>query len=836
MNRRQFNRNLASAVVATAAESAVRALPLTQSEWWHRLPPMSPPSPQYLQTNLARYNPVWTSQGSSSLDSMPLSGAHGTGLNVWVQQDTVCFYIGRNDTYDEDGNLLKLGCVQIRLDPNPFVAAVAFEQKLDLYSSLIEIQARSSLGRICVMRLWLDVRHPNAVVEIESAENVAMEVSFLTWRDQLSHYRIENWNHADRHETVDQQQRVTPDHIEAGEEALLWYHQNDNARLVSEQMRREQDFSEPEDVVVDPSRDLIFGGMLRGSNVRFLKQGPVRWQQWEGRSWTYRSAQSCKRHLVTVCLAVEQTRSLGEWKQKLTERSIESMTELYCRHARQRAKAWWAEFWTRSYIFINPQCGPGDSGWQVGKNYQLFRYMLACNREGKLPLKFNGGIFNMDASLPQGYRIADGKTPAPAPPDYRRWSNLFMAQNQRLVGWPSVASGDDDLVVPSLDFYADRLNTAVQRSRRYWHHEGAVFVEPLSLYGLPVQALATATGPCSAKHLALHFSIMIEFAYMAIEWASYSGKKIARYLPLVESVVRFYDEHFRRECLWRTGAEYSADGRLVLFPMNCLELYTNAEDPIEVVSGLRRVVESILALPTGDVPAPMREYFMKLRLHLPLIPTEHRANRAVLSPAAKYDSASPMNRTEFPEMYAVWPYCLYGLGSRNGNDMAVNTWDTLPANRKPAMDFVSWQCTPVYAARMGKTEAAKDLIVEKLSDKNASLRFTAFFGPGHDWIPDHNWGGSGMVGLQNMLVAPSDAGLCLLPAWPREWDVEFQLHLPEQGVIRGSLKKKNLVQLTLLAANGRPYAGRVLLPPEETGKSRCQSAGNLVQNDCSVHE
>jgi hypothetical protein len=33
-------------------------------------------------------------------------------------------------------------------------------------------------------------------------------------------------------------------------------------------------------------------------------------------------------------------------------------------------------------------------------------------------------------------------------------------------------------------------------------------------------------------------------------------------------------------------------------------------------------------------------------------------------------------------------------------------------------------------------------------------RFPAFFGPGHDWMSDHKWGGSGMVSMQEMLLAP----------------------------------------------------------------------------------
>ena len=227
---------------------------------------------------------------------------------------------------------------------------------------------------------------------------------------------------------------------------------------------------------------------------------------------------------------------------------------------------------------------------------------------------------------------------------------------------------------------------------------------------------------------------------MALEWASYSGQNLRQYLSLVEAVVRFYDEHYRQAGLQRTGQEYDSEGRLVLFPMNCLELYANTTDPIEVVSGLHRVVGSVLALPAQRVPSSMRSYFEQLKQRLPDIYFETRDDQQVLKPAKDYDPSMPMNRTDFPEMYAVWPYRLYGVGSRNGNDVANNTWELLPANRQPAMNFWSWQCTPIYAALLGRVADATRLTIEKLADKNASLRFTAFFGPGHDWIPDHNWG------------------------------------------------------------------------------------------------
>ena len=35
---------------------------------------------------------------------------------------------------------------------------------------------------------------------------------------------------------------------------------------------------------------------------------------------------------------------------------------------------------------------------------------------------------------------------------------------------------------------------------------------------------------------------------------------------------------------------------------------------------------------------------------------------------------------------------------------------------------------------------------------DAGLRFPSFWGPVFDWTPDHSWGGSSMIGLQEMLT------------------------------------------------------------------------------------
>lgn len=83
---------------------------------------------------------------------------------------------------------------------------------------------------------------------------------------------------------------------------------------------------------------------------------------------------------------------------------------------------------------------------------------------------------------------------------------------------------------------------------------------------------------------------------------------------------------------------------------------------------------------------------------------------------------------------------------------------------------------------MGDTEHARRLILKKLGDGN--LRFTAFFPVGHDWQPDHNWGGNGMIALEEMLMQTIGDEIRLLPAWPAERDADFRLHAPRQTTVR----------------------------------------------------
>ena len=751
-------------------------------------------SPEALKKQLSHYNPVWTEQSKSSSESMPLSGSRGNGLNVWTQDGDIYFYLANNECYDENTDLLKLGCIRLNLNPNPFGAGSVFKQELDIYGSRITISGKSKDGVEGRVSLWYDIRKPVLYAQVASSVPVAVKATFATWRDRVDSVSLGNYDFGGN-------SRVFPDVVEQGKNAIVWYHQNDNKSLIVNKLIEKQKFQDYSNTIHDVSKDLIFGGMMAGKGMIADGSEPVKWQSWTGTAWHLKSEKPSKSINLIIVPLVKQEPDINRWKSEIASQYVSATTQI--KEAKGAASRWWSAFWQRSYIFINPEANSSDPGWQVGRNYQLFRYMWACNKDGALPLKFNGGIFTTDppaAELIKHFSAAY-KIPAKTTPDYRRWGNLFMAQNQRLIGWPGLGSGDFDLVKPSVDFYTGRLPVAEARSKAYWNHGGAAFLEPLDLSGLPVNRLATSTGPANPVHLKYHFSMQIEFAYMAIQLAKYSGEDIRPYLPFVESVVRFYDEHYRMENRNRTGNDYDEKGKLVLFPLNSLELFSEATDPVEVVSDLKRVTEEMLSFPAGIIPAKTRSWFTSFSSHIPDINFETRNNKTVIKPAKIYGKV--YNATDFPEMYAVWPYGIYHVGRQEGFEEANNTWENLPEERKAALQFWSWMCTPVYAAVMGRTADAKRLIIEKLSDKNANLKFPAFFGPGHDWIPDHNWGGSGMIALQNMLVYNDQSQIYLFPAWPKEWNVRFRLHGFAKTVVECNYQNGKAVELDVSPVSGK---------------------------------
>ena len=590
-----------------------------------------------------------------------------------------------------------------------------------------------------------------------------------------------------------------PDQVAFDRDAVVWYHRNNNDDLVYDKDVRTQGLEKVKDRIPNPLKDLTFGGLLAGDEMQPAGTATGRYIDTDFSAWRLRSRSPRKSHRLTVSLHTAQTPTVEAWRDELAKLAAAAgpgRDEAWKKH-----QTWWRRFWQRSAIFINPQAGEKDVGWQVGRNYQLFRYMLGCNAYGEYPTKFNGSLFTFDPGL-MGGNYGRKETP-----DYRMWGGgSFTAQNQRLVYWPMLKSGDFDMMIPQFEFYRRALPAAEARTRVYWGHEGCSFTEQIEQFGLPIGSHYGWPGSrirrrrrpddfepgvqvnTSCRYEFVH---QLDFAFMILQYHRSSGKDIAAFMPFIDSSVTFFDRHYQFRARQRTGKPLDDAGHLVIYPSTGAETYVGARNPTDAIAGLKAVLSRLVELPERYVPATKRRQYKAMLGRVPPLPMTTKQGRRVIAPAESWER---YQCGELTMLYPVFPFELYGIG-RPDLPLAVDTWQTAPSSRREK-DFICWAPGNIMTARLGLTAEAKDYAIKKFTCK--SRRFGAFFEvTDYDQIPDVDHGGTGMIGLQDMLLQPVGKKLHLLPSWPPDWDVDFKLHAPRQTTVEAKVRGGKVQQLTV---------------------------------------
>ncbi|WP_337102693.1 DUF5703 domain-containing protein [Paenibacillus sp. YIM B09110] len=730
------------------------------------------------------YDIEWNMESKNSSDSMPLGGGD-IGLNVWVQEHEIMFYAGRSGALDENNQLLKLGRFRIRLIPNPFQGCDTFRQTLRLEEGTVEIEAvHSEHGRVQA-RLWVEVHEPRVHVEIDSEQPLTVEACYESWR-------------TDRREVTDRdpcsslidypgEVYTSPDSVTAEGNEIWFYHLNDNERLVTDLEIELQQLGEHKRRIYDPLRDFIFGGRMSGEGFVFSGTQQGQYEGIQYVQWALASASPGISHRLNLFLHQGRYENPEGWQQRMIQAIAEAVNP---ERAWRRNEEWWRNFWERSYIAIGAdKKDENNPVWQVGRNYQLFRFMLACNAYGSDPTKFNGGLFSFDPK--HVHPKYEDETP-----DFRRWGGgTFTAQNQRLVYWPMLKSGDFDMMTPQFEFYRRALPTAECRSEVYWGHKGAAFAEQLNNTGLPSsreygwnRSEQCEPGVEDSEYVSYQYVHQLDFSFMILQYYHFSGQDIGEYMPFVESSLRFFYEHYQFRSIQMTGRPFDENGYLAIYPSTACETFRNARNPSDVISGLLAVLHSLLELPDAIAGPSKKREWLEMLDRIPPLAFEEKEGKRTIAPAVSW---SHVQNQEIPQLYPLFPFGLFGIG-RPELHTARNTWNysLYHDNQK---SHVSWHQGGIFTAGLGLSKEASEYAVKKLADGNH--RFPAFWGPGHDWTPDHNWGGTGMIGLQEMLLQTDGNRIYLLPAWPENWDVKFKLHAPMNTIVECEYRDGQLQSL-----------------------------------------
>jgi hypothetical protein len=733
----------------------------------------------YTQPGLPDYNIVWETASPNASASMPCGGGD-IGMNVWVENDELFIYLSRSGNFDEQNTLLKSGRIRLQLDPNIFIGG-KIKQELHLKEGSVTVEGNKN-GISAKVKIWADVFNPVVHVEIGSSQKIKATAIYENWRYQnrmvkAREHFANSWKWAAPKNTI-----YKKDSIRFQQNQILFYHYND-AKTIFDTTVQQQGLFAIKNQLYNPLKNLAFGGALEGAN--FIPAGTTTgtYANTDYQGWILQSKKAVQQQSLILVFHNAQVADINDWQKELETKNHNLPDP---GKALNKTLLWWADFWKRSFIEIGT--GRKDSAWEVGRNYQLFRYMLACNAKSSWPTKFNGGLFTVDPVYTD--------TAMQLTPDYRNWGGgVHTAQNQRLVYFPMIKSGDWDGMQAQFDFYLRILKNAELRSWQYWNHGGACFTEQMENYGLPNFAEYGQKRPAGFDKgvefnawLEYEWDTVLEFCLMMLEEQRYTNKDISDKIAFIKSCLHFFDAHYQYLAKQRGIKALDGNGKLILYPGSGAETYKMAHNASSTIAALQTVTDRLLALPDNYLSVPERKQLDSFRNRIPPLPYTSFNGLVTIAPAKSWER---INNIESPQLYPVFPWRIFGVG-KPGLDTAIHTFykDTNVVKfRSP----VGWKQDNIWAASLGLTNEAWQLTAYKL--KNGPRRFPAFWGPGFDWVPDHNWGGSGMLGLQEMLLQTDDKRIMIFPAWPKNLDVHFKLHAPYQTTVEATLKNGKIISL-----------------------------------------
>lgn len=722
-----------------------------------------------MDRTLLRLNDVtWDSPSRDASGSMPL-GNGDFAANVWLEESgDLLLLLAKSDAWDENSTNLKLGRVRIRLEPPLPTRSARFRQVLRLESATIEIVCTDEKVETRLL-IWIDANAPVLRVEIDSEQPVGAKVHVEHWRTRERPVKTQtsdlfkNLTGPDPYPTTTSPDDILP----ATDGRIAWCHHN--------RVREHDGFAinlalqgleEMIDRLPHPLTGRTFGAAVFADGAitvgdSTLKIGPSR------------------RQVIGIVALTLHPSSIDAWQREIDRLVVEA------RHAdlataRTEHESWWRGFWERSWLFVRSDDPAGrDATEHVTRGYVLQRFMNACAGRGRSPIKFNGSLFSV------------GK---PDDPDFRRWGGPgFWFQNMRLIYWPMLACGDFDLLMPWLRMYLEQLPLQRHRTRTYFGHGGAHFPETIMWWGAEVSAhygwtsFAQRRRPeAECSYVTYYWQGGIELSLILFSvFEQQLDESFARefLLPIADAVTEFYDLHYPR----------TADGRLRIEPASSLETWHVASNPTPEIAGLRYLLPKLLDLPTSMVTSMLRSRWKRMLEQLPPVPVGECEGRRVILPAERFEMKK---NVENPELYAVFPYRLFGVGKPE----LQLARDTFAARRHPSHDC--WSQDDAQAALLGLTETARAFVTARASPSASSdSRFPGFWNAFHDWNPDMDHGGVLQLALQLMLVQCEGRRIMLLPAWPETWDADFRLHTPLRTVIEGKVRSGKLVELRVMPAS-----------------------------------
>jgi len=723
---------------------------------------------QAFAADAGEYRVSWNTPGKGFADSMPI-GNGDIGLNLWTEENgDVVFLIGKTDAWTENGQLVKLGRVRLKLTPSPFTNGPDFRQVLS--PRLGEIQVGGASG--ANLRVWVDASAGAIHLEMKSAQPVSVQAGVELWRTQRRRVALDTdiarRGYFELQGIPEGALFLDPDTIlPARNNRLTWLHHN--TRSIYPLVMQNQHLGDLMARYPDPLLNRNFGVTMKGAGLV------------SSDDQTLQSAKALSSFRLDLYALANQAARIEDWQADLN-RAAAKIDAAGIETARKAHQQWWDAFWNRSWIKV---AGNEDAA-AVTQGYAIQRWMSACAGRGAMPIKFNGSIFTVGQENAEG-AVYDTAKNIPDP-DFRGWGSNFWFQNERHMYWPMIAAGDFDTLAPFYKMYLNALPLARDRLRQYFDHDGAIFQETIYFWGLPNNndyGWGNPSPVMTSRWLRYHVNSGLELTAMLLDlYDTTEDREFARtvLMPLASAFTTYFDRHWKR-----------VDGKFRFDPAAAIETRQTAVNPAPDIAGLLAVLPRLIALPPDLANEAQRSAWKKTLADLPPLPrgrTDAQGRQPQLPAQAvaggkeilwAAESFAATQNSENPELYAVFPFRLFGVNLPE-LELARATFEARRFREKGC-----WNQSGIDAADLGLAHEAQNEVTANFKAFGRE-RFSWFWKTGHDWEPDMDNGGAGQTILQSMLLQSRGDRILLFPAWPREWDVDFKLHAPKNTVIEATVR------------------------------------------------
>ena len=743
-------------------------------------------------SQLSNYNIIWESPSKDASGQMPLGNGDIAAGVYAIEDGDLYLLLAKNDAYTYSGDIFKTGRVKVSLSPNPFARGKPFRQEMDMKTGSVKIDADG-----IEIKVWADANRPVYHVEIDAKENVSVSVEPEFWQ-RFDNCGFNNFDVTGNSTQLIREEKPTQDVRVEQNGHIIWYYAVGRRSVFDADMK----YYDVEDMIgkyPDPYMYNTFGNLLDSPDLT-LDRGTLKG--------------SGKIFDIRIHSLTKKSPDASEWIKSIEKQSEASIKlkadwEDHCQ--------WWSDFWNRSWIYVWDNSLTGeeqgkldsegyknkrtekDAAALVTQSYNVFRYLMACQSRGEVQVKFNGGLFTQQLLCTEENKWkkvvttqADGSLLSHE--DDRDWGRRFTFQNQRLLYWPLVMSGDFDLMHPFFDYYTNLLPVRKAITQAWFGHEGAYYrenIEPTGAErdcGREGKPLKVEPGENRGQgyYHSFYFTSGLEIVAMMIDYINFSGNENYRdsvLVPFAREVLLFFDKHYQRD----------SNGKIELDPTMVLETFWIAVNPAPDIAGLQFCLDGLLKLDIGTETD--KEEWQRFRDEIPPVHLHSIKKRKAIAPAQKYKMKK---NAENGELYPVFPFRLFGLAQ--GTEDIVE-WTMKYRTNKNSFDYKCWTQDQIHWAYAGNAKEAQEGLTHRFRHASTQCRFPVYGSQGPDSCPDFDHFGAGSTALQRMLLQYDGDKILLFPAWPIEWDVNFKLHAPKNTVIEASLKNGKLEILKVTPAS-----------------------------------